>query len=305
MLAREERHAVAGSLEIRAALLDAVRRFFRSAGYLEVDTPALSRHALPEVNIEPIVCPDFGVLLPSPELFMKQLLAKGYEKIFQICKCFRAGEIGTRHRQEFTMLEWYRKQANYWNLMEECEALIAFIANSFAPKIKPTRKGKTVAIIPPFARMEMKEAFASFAPYSLSQALNSSCFDEIFATTVEPRLPREEALFLWGYPAEGFAKTQSDAPAFAERFELYIGGLEIANGCSEIETEQENTSAIKRSLAQRATSGKKLNSLPPFYASNYQLPPSAGCALGIDRLVMLFAGEEDIGSVLAFDEFAR
>jgi len=289
-------------IERRALLIRGLRDFFYNNDYLEVETPVLSPYALPEVNIDPLECAG-GLLLPSPEAFMKPLLNIGWEKIFQIGKCYRAGEFGKRHRPEFTMLEWYRLGVDYSALLAECEELVCHAASYLGLSRLFSYAGKSVSIEMPFLRMDVAAAFEAFAARSLESVLAADNFDEVFAEEVEPKIPSDRAVFLCNYPvsAGGFAKRRADNPLLGERFELYIGGLEIANACSEIDCRRESAERIAQEMSARAALGKSVHPLPPYFLKeDGEMPPSAGAALGVERLLMLFSDASDIAEVIAF-----
>ncbi len=292
-----------GVLASRARLISAIRDFFYANGYLEVETPTLSRCALPEANIEPIVCADGNLLLPSPEAFMKPLLEAGYDRIFQLGKCYRAGELGLRHRPEFTMLEWYRLGADYLALMDECEEFICYLASRLRDSQAFVYAGKMISMEKPFLRISLDAAFKRFARLDLPSIIASGNFDEVFAEKVEPNIPKDKAVFLYDYPlvAGGFAKKKAENQLLTERFELYVGGLEIANACSEIDCARENAERIALAISERAANKKYIYPLPPYcLEAGRQKPPYAGAALGVDRLAMLFANAADISAVIAF-----
>ena len=284
-------------------MLRAVREFFVKEGYLEVETPNATPYLLPEVHIEPIPCAQTFFLHPSPELYMKQLLGAGYENIFQICKCFRAHEKGLRHLPEFTMLEWYATLCNYELLMDECENLVMFIAQQLLCSSSLTYKGKKIDLCKPWYRITLEDAFLQFASVSLAQALADENFDTIYVMQVEPKLPCDKPVFIYDYPLEigAFAKKKASNPLLAERFELYVGGLEIANGYSEIDDKDEQEESLKRASAQKQHLRKQSYHIPPtFVDATAMMPNSAGIAFGIDRLAMLFADTNNIDDVVAF-----
>jgi lysyl-tRNA synthetase class 2 len=230
---------------------------------------------------------------------MKRLLAAGYPRLFQICRVWREGERGGRHLPEFTMLEWYRTDADYLNLMDDCEDLLRFLV----PEKKLKVRGAEIDLSGPWQRLTVAEAFAAYASLPLAQALATERFDELLTSDVEPRLGQERPTFLYDYPAElaALARRKAADPALAERFELYIAGIEIANAFSELTDPVEQRQRFTIDEAARRAQGKEPLPLPePFLAELVNLPPAAGIALGVDRLVMLLTGATSIDDVITF-----
>lgn len=289
-------------LYLRAAILAAVRRFFASQDYLEVETPHRIPAPAPESHIEAVPSDDW-FLQTSPELCMKRLLAAGYPRLFQICRCFRGRESGDRHLPEFTMLEWYRAGADYGGLMSECEDLVIGIARDLGRGGDIAFRGKTIRLEKPWERCSVREAFEKYASLSLEEALEKGKFDEIVAFEIEPRLSGERPVFLYDYPLSrgALARRKPGDPALAERFELYLGGLELVNAFSELTDEEEQRRRFRMEEEERRAMGKRPYPMPErFLGALPEMPESAGAALGVDRLVMLFAGAGDIRDVVAF-----
>jgi lysyl-tRNA synthetase class 2 len=289
-------------LEQRAEILRLIRAFFRSHGYLEVETPVRIPAPLPEAHIEAI--PSGGwVLQPSPEICMKRLLAAGYTKIFQICKCFRQAERGRRHLPEMSMLEWYAAGQTYIDLMACCEELILYIAHGLGAGNTIAYQGQRVDLTLPCDRLTVSEAFVRYGALTVQAALAQGRFDEIMALAIEPNLGRNRPIYLVDYPAEkaSLARLKPDEPAVAERFELYIAGMELCNGFSELNDAAEQRRRFEAEQDLMRAAGKPVYPLPEkFLAALADLPPCAGNALGIDRLVMLFCDAAEIDEVVAF-----
>ena len=286
-------------LRQRAVLIQAARSFFVGQGFLEVETPIRIPALAPEAYIEPEPSGDC-FLQTSPELCMKRLLAAGCDKIFQVCKCFRRNERGDRHLPELTMLEWYRAGADYRALMADCEALLLALCPDGRLR---GGEGQWLALAPPWPRLTVSQAFARYASLPLDQALAEGRFEEVMAFEIEPFLGRAIPLFLCDYPASqaSLARLDPDHPQVAQRFELYLDGLELANGFSELidAAEQRRRFVEERELILAL--GRPPGPLPePFLADLARMPPSAGIALGLDRLVMLFTGSRSIDQVVAF-----
>lgn len=291
------------NLFLRARILSAIRAFFQKNGYLEVETPVRIPTPLPEAHIE-VFPADGAFLQPSPEGCMKRLLAAGYSKIFQICRCFRKGERGARHLPEFTLLEWYTEKEDYRCLMRFSEALFDNIARSLNRAGEPLCfAGHQVDLSLPWPRLSVEEAFARYADRTLEQALRESCFDEVMGLQIEPKLGLSRPVFLCDYPAAhgALARRKADNPRLAERFELYIGGLELCNGFSELIDPAEQRRRFVEELARRQEAGKTVTPMPERFLSDLSgMPPAAGNAMGVDRMVMLFAGTQTIDEVTAF-----
>jgi elongation factor P--(R)-beta-lysine ligase len=282
----------------RGTIFNRIRMFFQEKGYLEVETPFRIPAPAPEAQIEAI--PSAGWFLQtSPELCMKRLLAARYERIFQICKCWREGERGIRHLSEFTMLEWYRAGADYHDLMEETEALIAAAAG--ANEI--SYRGRTIGLERPWERLTVAEAFRLYAGTTVTEAIEAGIFDELMVERIEPRLGVSRPTFIYDYPAScgALARLKKEDPSVAERFELYIGGLEIANAFSELTDPVEQRMRFEAEAAERALMGKASYPVAEkFLAALAEMPESAGIALGLDRLVMVLLNAESIDEVVAF-----
>jgi len=285
-------------LNERARIIQTIRAFFVDRGYLEVETPHGIPGNAPEGYIDAVAAGDW-FLHTSPELCMKRLLAAGYERLYQISRCWRQGERGSRHLPEYTMLEWYRAGVDYTALMTECEALLA----ALVPEGKLTCGGAAIDLAPPWERLTVAEAFARHGSLSLEAALAAGRFDEVIAFEIEPRLGLTKPTFLTEYPASlaALARRKPGNPAVAERFELYIGGLELANAFSELTDPVEQRQRFERDEAQRRAAGKTPYPIPEKFLRELEtMPDAAGIALGIDRLVMLLTGAETIDEVVAF-----
>jgi lysyl-tRNA synthetase class 2 len=289
-------------LLLRAKIIQAVRDFFLADGYLEIETPILIPAPAPELHIDAIQAGDH-FLHTSPELCMKRLLAAGYPKIFQVCRCFREGERGSGHLPEFTLLEWYRAGSDYRDLMDECEELLLHIAKSMGLGQTLRYQDKEIDLTRPWPRLKVKDAFPRYAGVSLEHALAAGSFDEMMVTRVEPCLGFPKPTFLYDYPSSlaALARTKGSEPEFAERFELYVAGVELANAFSELTDVGEQQRRFEQERAGRHHLGKKTYPMPAkFLDALSSMPESAGIALGVDRLVMLFCDRKDIDSVVSF-----
>jgi lysyl-tRNA synthetase class 2 len=285
-------------LEERARIIQTIRAFFVERGYLEVETPHRIPCNAPEFHIDAVTSGEW-FLHTSPELCMKRLLAAGYPRLFQICRVWRGGERGGRHLPEFTMLEWYRAGVDYEALMEECEELL----RTLAPQGSLSWRGEVIRLTPPWERLTVAEAFARHASVSPEKAFAADRFDQVLALEVEPHLGRERPTFLCEYPSElaALARRKPGNPAVAERFELYIAGVELANAFSELTDPVEQRERFVRDEAARRAAGKTPYPSPEkFLTELATLPQAAGIALGLDRLVMLLSGAASIDDVVAF-----
>lgn len=289
-------------LAVRAKTIQNIRAFFIDRGYLEVDTPLLIPAPAPEANIDAISASGL-YLQTSPEICMKRLLAAGYRKIFQISKCWRSLERGSKHLPEFTMLEWYAAEQDYTYLMNESIHLITYLArlNTWVTPI--TYNGYNLNLNGEFERITVKDAFKKYADCDMERALQLDLFDEIMSEKIEPNLGTRVPTIIYDYPASRAALSRvkpSDATV-AERFELYVAGLELANAYSELNDYGIQRKRFEEELALRKSRGLLEYPLPePFLAEISSMPPSAGIALGVDRLIMLLSGASSIDEVVAF-----
>ena len=286
----------------RAKIIQSVRDFFIGHGYLEIETPCLIPAPAPEVHIDAISA-GHGFLQTSPELCMKRLLSAGYPKIFQVCRVFRQGERGERHLPEFTLLEWYRKDIDYMDLMDECEEMILFVARNmgFGHEIKYL--GRVIDFQRPWERISVKDAFERYAAISMEMALESGRFDEIMVEEIEPNSGISRPTFLYDYPwpLASLARLKENEPGLAERFELYMGGLEIANAFSELTDAHGQEKRFETERDKRRHLGKTVYPMPEkFLKALDHMPPSAGIALGVDRLIMVFTNTSKIDDVVFF-----
>ena len=290
------------TLQQRARIVQEIRRFFIEKGYLEVETPHRIPNPAPESHIDAIPS-DMWFLQTSPELCMKRMVAAGYEKIFQICRCWREKERGSLHLPEFSLLEWYRAGGDYRSLMEECEGLIRFAKRAIGLGEKIVFRNHEIDLSIPWERISVDEAFRRYTKNSVTGALEQNLFDEVMVQEIEPNLGVKRPMFLYDYPAQrgALARLKPEDPAVAERFELYIGGLELANGFSELIDSAEQRERFRIENRNRQSFGKAIYSLPEkFLAELNGMPPSAGMALGVDRLIMVFLDVETIDDVVAF-----
>jgi lysyl-tRNA synthetase class 2 len=292
------------NLRLRAQMVRSIRDFFVDQDYLEVETPQLISAPAPEMHIETMGV-DGRYLHPSPELCMKRLLAAGLPRIFQITRCFRKGERGDLHLPEFTLLEWYRTGIDYQALMEECEALVCFLAERLSRGEIISYRGRDIDLKRPWDRLSVKAAFDRYASLTLEQTLSKGCFDQVLVEEIEPHLGMTRPTFLYDYPAPlaALARLKPGNKAVAERFEIYLAGVELANGFSELNDPREQRARFEavRQSCLGGTEGKEACPLPErFLQSLEDMPEAAGIALGVDRLTMVFCDASRIDQVVSF-----
>ncbi len=283
-------------------MVQAIRLFFIHRDYLEVETPNRIPAPAPEAYIDAVRSGNW-FLHASPELCMKRLLAAGYDRIFQICKCFREGERGNKHLVEFTMLEWYHAGIDYMRLMEECEELLACVFRDLGYGGTLSYQGRQICLQVPWERITVEDAFSSYAPMTLSEALQKGCFDEAMAVHIEPFLGNAKPTFVYDYPISfgALARAKKDNPALAERFELYLGGMELANAFSELTDAEEQRLRFCDAKRLRLSMGRAdYPQAERFLESLSSMPEAAGIALGVDRLAMIIADRATIDDVVAF-----
>lgn len=293
-------------LHLRAAFFRCIRSFFYQQGFLEVDTPLRQPVYLPESNIVPLAS-EQQYLQTSPELCMKRLLAAGNSKIMQICPCFRKEERGRLHQEEFQMLEWYRTGADYHQLMLDCEELLRFLMESLLQQRPGGGAGQQffsgVTLAARWQRMTVAEAFSRYSPISLQQALKKDRFDEILVECIEPHLGDSAPEFLYDYPVElgSLARKRRDNPAVVERFELYLHGVELANGFSELtDAEEQRARFVDEIAAIKESTGRELMMPERFLNDLSKLDNAAGIAMGLDRLFMIAMNRQHITEAVTF-----
>ena len=280
----------------RSLLLREIRAFFRERGYLEVDTPLRAPTVLPERHLEPMASEGWW-LQPSPEQCMKRLLAQGCQRLFQLCHCFRRGERGRFHAEEFAMVEWYRCQATYHDAMDECEALLMRLAVAAGEGPAVERDGRRIRLDRrPWPRLSVAEAFARYGSVPLEQALTEDRFEEVLVTEIEPCLGWETPVFLIDYPPSlaSLARIRATPGPVAERFELYVASMELANGFTELTDPGEQAERFRQARRQGAH-----GPMPDRFLAELGriASPCAGVALGVDRTAMLLWRAEHIDQV--------
>lgn len=293
------------TLRLRSNALQAIRGFFLSREFVEVDTPIRLPAPALEEFIDAVPSGDW-YLRTSPELHMKRLLVSGMPRIFQMGPCFRHGERGAHHSPEFTMLEWYRTDADYEDILSDTEALIREVSRSVLGSSVLTFDGSDIDVDLPWERITVADAFQRYAGWNPLNGFDGDRFDLDLVNKVEPALPRDRGVVLVDYPAEvaALARRSASDPRVAERWELYLGGIELANAFSELTDAAEQRRRFEACAAERAAAGREVYPLDrPFLdALEKGLPPSGGIALGVDRLVMLLANAPALRSVIPFTD---
>ncbi len=288
-------------LRLRCLALQATRRFFIEQGFLEVTTPVLHPFLIPEEHIHAVEAEE-GFLLPSPEIHMKCLLAAGYERIFQIGPAFRKGEKGQHHLQEFTLLEWYRAGAGYQALADDCEQLLPGICEKLYGERAVSCQGRTVDLTPPWPRITAESAFESHAGWNPLEERDPERFERDLMERVVPLLDPFRPVFLTDFPdyEASLAVRKEEDPRVAERLELFAGGLELANGFSELTDAREQRDRFLEVNRKRKERGEQPYRMPEGFLEALQhMPASAGMAMGVDRLVMFLSDAEHIQDVVA------
>lgn len=294
---------VRGILEARARLLGGVRAFFAARGFLEVDTPVAIRANAPEANIDALGV-DGGRLWmrTSPELHMKRLLAAGSGPIFQIAPCARKGERGAVHREEFLLLEWYRPGGDEWDVMRDARELLEAMARLFWDGGARRRRGEVEldARAEAWEVRTVGEAFRAAAGWDPAAAWDADRFDLDLVDKVEPSLPKGHPVALTEYPAAvaALAKKKDGDLRVARRWEMYWGGVEMMNTFCELTDPVEQRWRFEEENEARARRGAEPYPVDEdFLAALGRMPPTGGTALGLERLLMLLTGAEDLGGV--------
>jgi len=303
------------ALQARAALLQQVRAFFADRQVLEVETPLLCSSGVTDPAIEPLVVESGDSLAAprylqtSPEYAMKRLLAAGSGPIFQLARAFRDGEAGARHNPEFTLLEWYRPDFDLARLMDEVADLVCQCLGDMPCHRRSYRDWfvDLLGLDPMLASVAELEAFArsELDPGRMSGG-RDLWLDLLVSHLLQPRLAELGMCFIYDYPESQAALSRVDVVdgvVVGRRFELYVNGLELANGYHELADPAEQRRRFELDNLRRREYGLSERPLDEYLlaAMEHGLPDCSGVALGIDRLLMLQAGASDIRDVLAFD----
>ncbi len=312
---RLRERGIAENLRRRSAIIATLRHFFEERAYLEVETPALVPSPGLDLHLQAFEVHDESrdqpaYLVTSPEYQMKRLLSGGLPRIFQLTHCFRQGEQGHRHNPEFTMVEWYCAFGTVSAMMTETEQLVRHLLDHHLVAAVVTSEGRPLDWAAPFERLALTVAFERFAQLPPSETLRLACNDEdrffqLLIERVEPGLARlERPVFLYDFPAPmaSLARLKPSQPEICERFELYVGDLELCNGFGELTDPVEQRQRFDTDQARRAEAGKPIYPKDERFlaALTEGMPPAAGNALGLDRLVALCLGTDDIADAQTF-----
>ena len=310
----------------RADIIHTIRQFFLARQVIEVETPSLSKGTVTDVHLEALSCQYYYLedslidtatelyLQTSPEFHMKRLLASGYGSIFQISKAFRHEDHGKHHNPEFTMLEWYRLAFTHFDLMKEVSELLVLVLRCAEPSFFTYQElfQKTVSLDPLNTnRTELLALLRShnkLSDWLISDSIgdnnNDILLQFIFTELIEPKIGKKSPCFVYNFPSSqaSLARISTDDPRVSERFECYYKGIELVNGFHELTDADSQTLRFKQDNLIRAKKGLKSRPIDSQFIAALQhgLPRCAGVALGVDRLVMLALGKENIAEVLSF-----
>ena len=317
------------NLQLRFEIIKLLREFFWSQGFTEVDTPNIVKLPGQEPYLSPMkvsVHDETGkefarYLHTSPEYTMKKMLATGWDKIFSVCKCYRDYEsLGGTHEPEFMMVEWYRTNADFVILMEDVEALFRFLLQKLSANFQSISNFQ-------FQKFSMKKLWKKFVNVNLDEYLTSEAmlglcrekgynakedesyedlFYRIFLNEIEPKLKDMGGVIVHHYPARmaALSRLSPTDSRYAERFEVYVNGLELANAFFELTDSNEQLKRLQEEQALRQKLGKDVYDIDmEFVEALKTMPPSAGIALGIDRLVMVLGGCEKIEDVVTLPTY--
>ena len=281
-------------LELRSRVLQAIRRWFGEHDFI--------------AQVKKWVAEGFQVFCVQEScgfgfVLHRELVAAGAQRIFQMGPCFRRGEYGSRHNPEYTMLEWYRADADYADVLLDTKALLLAVVREVKGTTDIEYQGRPLVFSPFWERLTVAEAFIRWAGWDPVQQYDADRFDLDLVDKVEPQLPRETPVILTDYPAAAAAlsRRKPSNPAVAERWELYLGGLEIANAYYELTDPVEQRARFEECARQRAAAGRTVYPLDDdFLAELGCMPPTGGIALGVDRLVMILADLATLDDLLPF-----
>ncbi len=306
--------ATLDALQARARLLQDIRTYFSARDVMEVETPLLSATANTDPGINSIGTDSGHYLRTSPEFPLKRLLAAGSGDIFELGRVFRAGESGRNHNPEFTMLEWYRLGFSYHTLMDDVARLVRHCgAGRFdqwpEERLSYRQLFKRHLDLDPFTA-DISELAAAASKHGIDDIDldQKQWLDLLISLVIQPALPEKNLTLVYDFPADqaALAHIREDTPAVAERFELYLGRIELANGYQELTDAMEQKSRFDADNATRKDRGEPIYKMDTnlIAALDHGLPKCAGVALGVDRLLMAIYGVEKLEEILAF-KFSR
>ena len=313
---------------VRSKIVSAIRAFMNEHRFMEVETPMMQvipggAVARPFITHHNSLDQDMYLRI-APELFLKRLVVGGFERVYELNRNFRNEGLSTRHNPEFTMLEFYQAYADYTDLMDMTEEMLRLLAHEATGSGSVSYQGVTLDFDQPFARLTLLEAILADvenvtaeqladldSARALAKTLGVEVKDswglgklqlEIFEARVEETL--QQPTFITGYPTEvsPLARRNDDNPEITDRFELFIGGREIANGFSELNDSEDQAERFRAQVAEKDAGDQEAMHFDQDYitALEYGMPPTAGEGIGIDRLVMLFTDSASIRDVLLF-----
>jgi len=313
---------------VRSKIVSAIRAFMNEHRFMEVETPMMQvipggAVARPFITHHNSLDQDMYLRI-APELFLKRLVVGGFERVYELNRNFRNEGLSTRHNPEFTMLEFYQAYADYTDLMDMTEEMLRLLAHEATGSGSVSYQGVTLDFDQPFARLTLLEAILANvenvtaeqladldSARALAKTLGVEVKDswglgklqlEIFEARVEETL--QQPTFITGYPTEvsPLARRNDDNPEITDRFELFIGGREIANGFSELNDSEDQAERFRAQVAEKDAGDQEAMHFDQDYitALEYGMPPTAGEGIGIDRLVMLFTDSASIRDVLLF-----
>ena len=324
------------ALHRRAAILAAMRRWFDAEGFLEVQTPAVVPS--PGLDVHLTACDVSFVPGPgeparrwwlgtSPEYQMKRLLVAGFERIYQIGRAHRSGERGRWHEPEFTIAEWYRAYAPWRRIVEDVQGLVVAAAQALHGDVRVPWGDATLDLSPPWPVTTLREAYVRWAgfdpvPWDDADRLRvraqragidlgpdcggdaSAILERVLVDRIEPALPRDRPVVVWGYPMAmaSLARADDADPTIAQRFEIYLGGVELANGFGELIDPIEQRRRFERDRATRRAQGLAVYPIDERFVAALEegCPPASGVALGVDRLVAVLTGSDGVADTMAF-----
>ncbi len=321
-------------LRKREKVLDTIRSFFKKDGFLEVDTPLLVQSPGMEPYLEvfetTLIDSDShkkrAFLLTSPEYALKKLLVAGIPKLFSICKSFRNGEgLSHKHNPEFTIMEWYRTNASYTEIMKDCENLFLELAQAMGGSHVWEYQGVEYDLSTPWERISVAEAFQIYCSIDSETLLDEQkllqkgrergfevtsettweqIYNQFFLNDIEPHFGVKRPTIIYDFPASqaSLSKKKDSDPRFAERFEFYIAGIEMGNAFSELTDGDEQLRRFESERAERESLKKTMYQIDLDYIAAIKagLPPTGGIAVGIDRIAMFFTNAPSIEDVLVF-----
>jgi len=308
---------------LRTRIVSAVRRFLDQDGFIEVETPILQPRyggafAEPFVTHHNVLDMDLYLRIAT-ELYLKRLIVGGLERVYELGKDFRNEGVNYKRNPEFTMLEWYEAYADYEDTMRRTENLIEYVARETLGTTITTFKGHEVDLKAPWRRVKLIDELREFDLWTkdyddLKQRLESrgvdvsqdktwaQLVDKAITAYVEPRLIHPTILYDYPIELSPFARVTDDDPEIVERFEYYVGGMEIGNAFSELNDADEQAARFALQATEGAGGNVEAEQGDPDYveALSYGMPPTGGCGLGIDRLAMVLAGKDSIRDVILF-----